>query len=94
MHEFKPVIIKYCYNFQVGKCKFGEKCRYKHEIIPKFKKEDIFVDMKKKDITYNTNRNKISFRKIQNNVIGEINYTSDQFLVRTSYGYASTPENF
>ena len=51
MHEFKPVVINHCNNFHVGKCKFGEKSGYKHEINPHIKKEDIFVDIKKKDIT-------------------------------------------
>ena len=39
MHEFKNIITQvYCYGFQTGKCKFGEKCKYRHEINPDNKK--------------------------------------------------------
>ena len=33
----------YCNKFQIGKCTFGEKCRYRHEIDPDYKKKDDVV---------------------------------------------------
>ena len=30
----------YCNKFQIGKCTFGDQCRYRHEIDPDYKKED------------------------------------------------------
>ena len=55
MHESKSDVVHYCDNFQEGKCKFGEKCKYKHEINPSFKEEDILINNKNKNNVYNKN---------------------------------------
>ena len=81
MHELKSEVIHYCNNFQEGKCKFGEKCRYKHEINPNFKKEDIFINNKNKNNVYNkNNKNKAQVRKNlnTNNYKGNSNYNHSQ----------------
>ena len=50
MSEFKSATIRYCNNFQEGKCRFGDKCKYEHKRNPDFKKKEIFGDdrLKKK----------------------------------------------
>ena len=81
MHEFKSEVIHYCNNFQEGKCKFGEKCRYKHEINPNFKKEDVFINNKNKNNMYNkNNKKKAQVRKNlnTNNYKGNSNYNHSQ----------------
>ena len=40
----------YCNQFQIGKCSLGEKCKFKHEIDPEFKKKEVVVDKKKEVI--------------------------------------------
>ena len=47
MHELKSVNTGYCNKFQLGKCSFGDKCRYKHEIDPEFKNNEVIIDGKK-----------------------------------------------
>ena len=37
----------YCNKSQIGKCTFGDKCRYRHEIDPDYKKKDDVVVGKK-----------------------------------------------
>ena len=81
MHEFKSEVIHYRNNFQERKCKFGEKCKYKHEINPNFKKEDIFINNKNKNNVYNkNNKSKAPFRKNLNNdnYKGNNNYNPSQ----------------
>ena len=64
MNEFNPAVIRYGNNFQEEKCRFGEKCKYKHEINPEFKKKEIIGDDRKKNnIITNKNNNKIRFKK-------------------------------
>ena len=64
MNEFNPAVIRYGNNFQEEKCRFGEKCKYKHEINPEFKKKEIIGDDRKKNnIITNKNNNKIHFKK-------------------------------
>ena len=66
MHDF--IVNQYCNNFQTGKCRFGEKCKFKHEIIPDFKKKEIIVDhRKKKYIITNKHKNKIPIKKKNSN---------------------------
>ena len=44
INELKVSTIKgYCNKFQIGKCTFGDKCRYRHEIDPDYKKKDEVV---------------------------------------------------
>ena len=79
MNEFKPAAIQYCNNVQTGKCRFGEKYKFKHEINPDFKKKEILGDDRKKsNIITNKNKDKIHFRKknsntstSQNNITGQ-----------------------
>ena len=60
MHEFKNIINQgYCYGFQTGKCKFGEKCKYRHEINPDNKKTTPLIEKKK----FNNNKDKIQQNK-------------------------------
>ena len=45
--------------FQIGKCTFGEKCRYRHEIDPDYKKkDDVIVGKGNKDNNKDRNKNK------------------------------------
>ena len=69
MNEFKSAIIRYCYNFQEGKCRFGDKCRYEHKINPEYKKKEIVNDDRKKSniIITNKNNNKFQFKKRTSN---------------------------
>ena len=61
-------MIQYCNNFQAGKCRFGERCKYKHEINPDFKKKKIIVDDRKKsNIITSRNKDKIHFKKKNSN---------------------------
>ena len=79
MHEFKSDVVRYCNNFQEGKCKFGEKCKCKHEINPNFKKEDIFINNKNKNNVYNkNNQNKAQVKRTSNsnNYKGNNNYNN------------------
>ena len=49
----------YCNKFQVGKCTFGDKCRYRHEIDPDYKKkEEVVVGKNNKDNSKDRNKNK------------------------------------
>ena len=49
----------YCNKFQIGKCTFGDKCRYRHEIDPDYKKKDeVVVGKNIKDNNKDKNRNK------------------------------------
>ena len=49
----------YCNKFQIGKCTFGDKCRYGHEIDPDYKKKDeVVVGKNIKDNNKDKNRNK------------------------------------
>ena len=49
----------YCNKFQIGKCTFGEKCRYRHEIDPDYKKkDDVIVGKGNKDNNKDRNKNK------------------------------------
>ena len=65
----------YCNKFQIGKCTFGDECRYRHEIDPDYgKKDEVAVEIKiikiiiKKEI-------KIKIKiMIENIVKTEINY--------------------
>ena len=78
MNEFKPAIIRYCYNFQEGKCRFGDKCRYEHKINPEHKKKEIVNDDRKKSniIITNKSNNKFQFKKRTSNT--SANATSGQ----------------
>ena len=68
MNEFKRAVIQYCNNFQTEKCRFGEMCKYKHEINLDFKKkETLGDDRKKSNIVINENNNKIHFKKKNSN---------------------------
>ena len=60
IHEFKNIITQgYCYGFQTGKCKFGEKCEYKREINPDNKKTTPIIDKSSLIITTKINKIKI-----------------------------------
>ena len=49
----------YCNKFQIEKCIFGDKCRYRHEIDPDYKKkEEVIVGKKNKDNSKDRNKNK------------------------------------
>ena len=49
----------YCNKFQIGKCTFGDKCRYRHEIDPDYKKKDeVVVGNNNKDNNKDRNKNK------------------------------------
>ena len=48
MNEFKITNAGYCNRFQVGKCTFGERCKFRHEIDPEFKPGEQIIDEKKK----------------------------------------------
>ena len=49
----------YCNKFQIGKCTFGDKCRYRHEIDPDYKKKDeVVVGKNNKDNDKDRNKNK------------------------------------
>ena len=48
----------YCNKFQIGKCTFGDKCRYMHEIDPDYKKKDEVVVGKNDKDNNNKDRNK------------------------------------
>ena len=49
----------YCNKFQVGKCTFGDKCRYRHEIDPDYKKKDgVVLGKNNKDNSKEINKNK------------------------------------
>ena len=74
MNEFKPAIIRYCNNFQEGKCRFGDKCRYEHKINPDYKKKEIVNDDRKKSniIITNKNNNKFQFKKRTSNTSPKI----------------------
>ena len=63
MNEFKRAIIRYCYNYQEGKCRFGDKCRYEHKINPEYKKKEVDDDKNKSNImsTNKNNNNKFQF---------------------------------
>ena len=63
MHEFKNFINQgYCYALQTGKCKFGGKCKYKHEINPDNKKVTRIIEKKKFNIDkINKKNNKRTF---------------------------------
>ena len=77
MHEFKNIITQgYCYGFQTGKCKFGEKCKYKHEINPDNKNTTQIIEKKKftnnKDKNQQNKNNKRTFTpNYYNSLIGE-----------------------
>ena len=65
MNEFKPATIRYCNNFQEGKYRFGDKCRYENKINPDFKKKEVVNDDRKKNnnIITNKNNNKFKFKR-------------------------------
>ena len=89
MHEFKSDVVRYCNNFQEGKCKFGEKCKYKHEINPNFKKEDIFINNKNKNNVYNkNNKNKAQVKRNSNsnNYKGNNNHNNSQQRFKVTEG--------
>ena len=48
----------YCNKFQIGKCTFGDKCRYRHEIDPDYKKKEEVVVGNNKDNSKDRNKNK------------------------------------
>ena len=49
----------YCKKIQIGKCTFGDKCRYRHEIEPDYKKkEEVVVGKNNKDKSKDRNKNK------------------------------------
>ena len=80
MHEFKSEVIRYCNNFQEGKCKFGEKCRYKLE-------KDIIINNKNKNNMYDkNNKNKIPYRKNFNDNNYKNNNTAPQRINKNNEG--------
>ena len=49
----------HCNKIQIGKCTFGDKCRYRHEIDPDYKKkEEVAVGKNNKDDSKDRNKNK------------------------------------
>ena len=58
--ELKVSINKgYCNKFQIGKCTFDDKCRYRHEIDPDYKKKDeVIVGKNNRDNNKDENKNK------------------------------------
>ena len=49
----------YCNKFQIGKCTFGDKCRYRHELDPNYiKKEEVIVSKNNKSDSKDRNKNK------------------------------------
>ena len=69
MNEFKPAVIQYCNNFQTGKWRFGEKCKFKHEINLDFKKKKILGDENKDNIHFKKKNSNTSTS--QNNITGQ-----------------------
>ena len=59
INELKVSINKgYCNKFQIGKCTFSDKCRYRHEIDPEYKKkEEVVVGKNNKDRNKNIDKN-------------------------------------
>ena len=90
MHEFKSDVIHYCNNFQEGKCKFGEKCKYKHKINPNYKKEEILINNKNKNNVYNKNNNngkpQVKRNSNSNNYKGSNNYSNSQNRSKANIG--------
>ena len=60
INELKVSINKgYCNKFQIGKCTFGDKCRYRHEIDPDYKKKDeVIVGKNNEENNKDRNKNK------------------------------------
>ena len=60
INELKVSINKgYCNKFQIGKCTFGDKYRYRYEIDPDYKKKDeVIVGKYNKDNDKDKNKNK------------------------------------
>ena len=60
INEFKVSINKgYCNKFQLGKCTFDDKYRYRHEIDPDYKmKDEVIVGKNNSDNNKNRNKNK------------------------------------
>ena len=49
----------YCNKFQIGKCTFSDKCRYRHKIDPDYKKKkEVVVGKNNKDNSKDRNKNK------------------------------------
>ena len=59
INEFKVSTNKgYCNKYQIGKCTFGDKCRYRHEIDPDYKKKEEVAGKNNKDNCKDRNKNK------------------------------------
>ena len=60
INELKVSINKgYCNKFQIGKCTFGDKCRYRHELDPDYKKMyEVIVGKNNKDNDKDKYKNK------------------------------------
>ena len=90
MHEFKSDVTNYCNNFQEGKCKFGEKCKYRHEINPNLKKDDILINNKNKNNVYNKSNNNskthVKRNSNNNNYKGNNNYNNSQQRSKANIG--------
>ena len=65
----------YCNKFQVGKCTFGDKCRYRHKIDPDYKKKDKLIVAK----NYKDNNNKDKSNNRKPNKDGAKLYTPNSF---------------
>ena len=85
INELKVSIKKgYCNKFQVGKCAFGDKCRYRHEIDPGYKKkEKVVVGKNNKDNNKDKNKNKDKIM-VENQVKKDLNYVHPVALYHTS----------
>ena len=81
INELKVSINKgYCNKFQIGKCTFGDKCRYRHEIDPDYKKKDeVVVGKNNKDNNKDRNKNKDKNNDRKPNKDGHKSYTPNNF---------------
>ena len=57
----------YCNKFQIGKCTFGDKCRYRHEIDPDYKKKDEIIVGKNNNNNHNNNNKDRNKNKVKDN---------------------------
>ena len=70
----------YCNKFQICKCTFGDKCRYRHEIDPDYKKkEEVVVGKNNKDNSKDRNKNKNKNNDRKPNEDGHKSYTPNNF---------------
>ena len=81
INELKVNIDKgYCNKFQIEKCTFGDKCKYRHEIDPDYKKKDeVIVGKNNKDNNKDRNKNKDKNNNRKPSKEGHKLYTPNNF---------------